>query len=56
VKELRGKISNRIWSGEVAASKVVRETTDEEEPTPEAVRNAEGHGQGKGATRARSGE
>jgi hypothetical protein len=47
VHELRGKTSDRIRSGEIAAGKIERPP---ETPSTEAVRDAEGHGLGKGAT------
>lgn len=56
MKELRGSTSDRIRRGEIVASKHHREITEEEEPPAWAVKAAEGHGLGAGATRARSGE
>jgi hypothetical protein len=44
---LKGKISNRIRKGEIAAGKVERPP---ERPSPAAVRRAKGHSMGKGAT------
>lgn len=56
--QLHGPISDRIRSRELPADVQVTGPRAEadDRPSAEAVRNAEGHGLGKGATRARSGD
>lgn len=56
MKFLSGPISDRIRSGEIDASTLnkPRTSTAEEAPTPSAIRSAEGHGLGSGATSART--
>jgi hypothetical protein len=54
--ELSGKISDRIRRGEIDADPLAPRTYVDDRPRPESLRQAEGHGLGTGATRARSGE
>jgi hypothetical protein len=56
VKELDGKISDRIRSGEIPADNLSKgRDLSEQPPSDDTVRSAEGHGLGKGATTARNG-
>jgi hypothetical protein len=56
VKELSGKISDRIRSGEIPADYLPKgRTAQEPPPSTDAVLNARGHGLGAGATDARNG-
>ena len=53
---LAGKISDRIRGGKLPKDvKVTKVERYEAPPSSKAVRRAEGHGQGDGATRRRSG-
>lgn len=53
---LGGKISDRIRAGKLPADVQGNPSREQPEPKPESVRHGEGHGLGRGATRARSGE
>lgn len=56
MKELSGKTSDRIRSGEIPADSLSKgRDLGQEPPSSSAVRNAEGHGLGNGATSARNG-
>lgn len=56
MKFLSGKISDRIESGEIPAEAVAnnRVSSSDQVPPAGAVRHAEGHGLGRGATTDRS--
>lgn len=56
MEKLSGKTSDRIRSGEIPADSLAKgRDLGEAPPTPEAIRAAEGHGLGAGATEARNG-
>jgi hypothetical protein len=56
VKRLFGKITNRIIGGEIPHDAVFpAKRPGAAPPTSAAIRAAEGHGLGRGATRKRSG-
>lgn len=56
MKELDGKTSNRIRSGEIPADSLSKgRDLSEQPPSDDAVRSAQGHGLGQGATTARNG-
>jgi hypothetical protein len=56
MKELDGKTSDRIRSGEIPPEAIAKgRDAGQPEPPADAVRNAEGHGLGNGATSGRSG-
>lgn len=57
MKDLDGKTSDRIRSGEIPKDSInpVREVTAEEMPDVESVRHGGGRGLGQGAARARNG-
>lgn len=56
MKFLSGKISDRIESGEIPPEAVAnnRVSSSDQAPPASAVRHAEGHGLGRGATSDRS--
>lgn len=58
MKKLGGKISDKIRSGELPDDVQVTgpRVEADDRPSVKAVRNAEGHGLGKGATESRSGD
>lgn len=54
MKELQGSTSDRIRSGDIPADSL-NPGRNQPEPPAEAVRQAEGHGLGRGATPGRNG-
>lgn len=55
MKPLKGKISDRMRSGELPPDILHKRPETNETPSPEAVRAAKGQGLGEGATKRRTG-
>lgn len=52
---LSGKITDRIKSGDIPAEATKKVDRADDKPSVKAIKSAEGHGLGKGATRGRNG-